>query len=413
MPAPVQLSFKYQSLADPAKEIRLLRLLRPKRGRSRSTLQCQLFHTNIESAEPYVALSYEWGQPGSTANVLVNDTSFTVQKNLLTFLQQIHRHKLESLPLTLWVDAICINQSSASGNTEKNHQLKLMGKIYSQARTVLVWLGELSKDAVTIASEYLGCCTSHYDALMLPMREHVDDEDHDHTGYYMQVYKTRWLFYDMNRSSGRRFRDIYVAFKTICAASYWTRLWMVQEIILSNSIEVFTGELTFPETYLHLMSSFLEVMHYALDWKPYDKSSYDQKSQLKPKSMHEFFRGETRLLLDVYSKLTATVCEDGGPWLSRGQKLPLSHYFGESSYSYLQCTDTHDRVYALLGVVSEDIDQRPFEVNYNKSLVDLLVQVVAHFSTDRPIDFARTLKASLQLGRQSDRGAEAIEYSTW
>jgi hypothetical protein len=39
----------------------------------------------------------------------------------------------------MWVDSICIDQNTTS---ERNHQVKQMGDIYSQAATVLVWLGE-------------------------------------------------------------------------------------------------------------------------------------------------------------------------------------------------------------------------------------------------------------------------------
>lgn len=38
----------------------------------------------------------------------------------------------------LWVDALCINQQDPQ---EKTHQVQLMGKIYSLAESVLVWLG--------------------------------------------------------------------------------------------------------------------------------------------------------------------------------------------------------------------------------------------------------------------------------
>lgn len=38
----------------------------------------------------------------------------------------------------LWIDAICINQATT---LEKNHQVSMMGMIYSQAECVIVWLG--------------------------------------------------------------------------------------------------------------------------------------------------------------------------------------------------------------------------------------------------------------------------------
>lgn len=38
----------------------------------------------------------------------------------------------------VWVDAVCIDQSNL---TERGHQVKMMGYIYSKASRVLVWLG--------------------------------------------------------------------------------------------------------------------------------------------------------------------------------------------------------------------------------------------------------------------------------
>ena len=49
------------------------------------------------------------------------------------------------------MDAVCINQDD---NDEKAHQLQEMWRIYSNARLVMVWLGDLSDDA-DIALEFL------------------------------------------------------------------------------------------------------------------------------------------------------------------------------------------------------------------------------------------------------------------
>lgn len=50
--------------------------------------------------------------------------------------------------ITLWVDAICINQGD---NAEKGSQVALMGDIYSNATAVLAWLGECGDDETVIA----------------------------------------------------------------------------------------------------------------------------------------------------------------------------------------------------------------------------------------------------------------------
>jgi Heterokaryon incompatibility protein (HET) len=37
-----------------------------------------------------------------------------------------------------WIDALCINQEDVS---ERNHQVRMIGKIYSQAQGIVAWLG--------------------------------------------------------------------------------------------------------------------------------------------------------------------------------------------------------------------------------------------------------------------------------
>jgi hypothetical protein len=44
-------------------------------------------------------------------------------------------------PRVLWIDAVCIDQLNIS---ERNHEVKRMGKIYKLAQRVVVWLGPAS-----------------------------------------------------------------------------------------------------------------------------------------------------------------------------------------------------------------------------------------------------------------------------
>jgi hypothetical protein len=46
---------------------------------------------------------------------------------------------LQGTTRTLWIDAICVNQSSVE---EKYYQIPVIGKIYSQAQGVMIWQGE-------------------------------------------------------------------------------------------------------------------------------------------------------------------------------------------------------------------------------------------------------------------------------
>jgi len=68
----------------------------------------------------------------------VDRTSFKIKKNLHDGLKRL-RGKYGNV--CLWVDAICIDQSS-EGAMEKEAQIAMMARIYDSAAAVCVWLGE-------------------------------------------------------------------------------------------------------------------------------------------------------------------------------------------------------------------------------------------------------------------------------
>jgi len=85
---------------------------------------------------PYEALSYVWGSPTSEHKITCNGKIMLITANCLSALKHLRQEKK---PRLLWIDAICIDQSSSS---EKKRQLELMNVVYSIAKRVLIWLGE-------------------------------------------------------------------------------------------------------------------------------------------------------------------------------------------------------------------------------------------------------------------------------
>jgi hypothetical protein len=72
---------------------------------------------------------------------MLDQEVFEATVNLHSALQHLRR---ETEELTLWVDAICINQSD---NDEKSWQVQQMNDVYEKARLVTVWLGPASEDS--------------------------------------------------------------------------------------------------------------------------------------------------------------------------------------------------------------------------------------------------------------------------
>jgi hypothetical protein len=61
-----------------------------------------------------------------------------VTANCIAAMRRLRHKKKRRI---LWIDAICIDQSSMD---ERNQQVELMGDVYSKARRVILWLGEES-----------------------------------------------------------------------------------------------------------------------------------------------------------------------------------------------------------------------------------------------------------------------------
>ena len=111
-------------------EIRLLILLPGSRRQSiYDTLATVRLQTKEHEEVPvYHALSYRWGPPQPTREIHINGTAFRVRNNLFKALQQL---RYEYFPRSLWVDAICINQTD---DTERGTQIAVMSDIFGQQR---------------------------------------------------------------------------------------------------------------------------------------------------------------------------------------------------------------------------------------------------------------------------------------
>ncbi|KAJ9621299.1 hypothetical protein H2203_007351 [Taxawa tesnikishii (nom. ined.)] len=105
-----------------------------------STLVCELSVVLVDDDPAYEALSYTWatedGDYSLSSQIYCNGCQLNVTRNCYAALRRL---RLSSEKRTLWVDAICIDQTS---DREKAQQVKLMGDIYRKSPRALVWLGE-------------------------------------------------------------------------------------------------------------------------------------------------------------------------------------------------------------------------------------------------------------------------------
>jgi hypothetical protein len=106
----------------------------------------------LDDAPEYEALSYVWGDTSRTRRTMawygndieINGHDIDVTFNLERILRRVrHVDRIR----TLWVDAICIDQSNID---ERGHQVAFMGLIFEHARTVLICIGDcISSDRIS------------------------------------------------------------------------------------------------------------------------------------------------------------------------------------------------------------------------------------------------------------------------
>lgn len=92
---------------------------------------------------PFFALSYVWGDPARTHEIIIDGKRLGITENLHTMLRELQPSSLGVI--RLWADAICICQDDLA---ERSSQVLLMREIYHAAADVKIWLGPSNGDTI-------------------------------------------------------------------------------------------------------------------------------------------------------------------------------------------------------------------------------------------------------------------------
>ena len=199
------------------------RLLTLDAGEASDVVSCSLMQYALESAPDYEAISYVWGDPTDTTDIICSGQQLAVTKSLYSALC---RFRCASQKRTVWADAICINQGDLE---ERSAQVSIMGKIYSQARQVLIWLGEESdheSEALNVVSQ-IDMISPAPDATM---------GDRHATNTPDAFYRT---ITSIPQSSWEHLA-------CLLGKPWFQRIWIVQEVFAAQSAQLFNGSKSFP-----------------------------------------------------------------------------------------------------------------------------------------------------------------------
>ena len=314
----------YDTLSPLLSQIRLLEVL-PATAII-ADIQCRLTTVSLDmNKNEYEALSYTWGSQSNKHSIFIDGMTMEITSNLDVALRYLRQKDKQR---TLWVDAICINQADVD---EKNQQVRHMRDIYANASAVLVWLGELDDDMEQAIQFF---------------REPEVERDRR----YSQAFKTLDSRYiDPNR------RDAPLAsLARFFNKPWWFRMWVVQEVTVAKTDPLLIcGEQCVP----------WDVAIMTLELMSHDQvnAQEDRRSLTDPLALQSF-----TLLKSSSNRTLAFLLE---------------------ATCNRKASDVRDRIYALLGLVS-DPSQQTLEPDYNMA-ENVLFQkaMVSVFRSRRDLDW--------------------------
>jgi hypothetical protein len=197
-----------RDIEAPRKDIRVL-LLHPRRGED-FEVRCDLVYLNLSDPHPppYYALSYCWGKGEPKFPISLNGHKHWVVPNLFDALQRL-RDQDDVAGRFIWIDALCIDQDEEE---EKASQVNLMGEIYKKASKTLIWLGE-HEHASRLAMDLLNSVTEEN------LRDMLED-----------------------KSESKPIEQAWVALRALFERPYWSRVWILQEVVLSRPSYLICGD---------------------------------------------------------------------------------------------------------------------------------------------------------------------------
>jgi hypothetical protein len=224
------------TIYKPLPEGEYIRLLILHPGDYDDEIECTLKTVSIKSSKKkYQAISYVWGDPNNTVDVTCNGLQVLITVNLADALRTFRPQKKTRKPWTnalrpfrrqkekikLWADALCINQKD---DKEKGHQVKRMGQIYTNAKSVFVWLGRDPDQVAKDTFDLIFDTNKYFGELFAKSNGRYSEMPPLTEPYPICVDESRWS------GVAELFRF-----------PWFTRVWTVQEVAVAQTCRMFWG----------------------------------------------------------------------------------------------------------------------------------------------------------------------------
>ncbi|KAK6860161.1 heterokaryon incompatibility protein-domain-containing protein [Apiospora arundinis] len=211
-------------------------------GAYKDELTGDLEVAELDNCPPWEALSYAWGTTSAYSSIKIGNRFIKISSNLDSALRRLrYDNNDESIGdpgVRLWVDQICIDQENIQ---ERSEQVQLMYSIYKNAQNILVWLGP---DHDKVAKKAF---------FTLRLIASLDND------------QRRLIRRDGSEALAPLLEDLKLLFEQ----SWFSRLWIVQEIGTDTPAEFYWGQECITFETLHagckILSECLFIMAHTID----------------------------------------------------------------------------------------------------------------------------------------------------
>ena len=344
--------YVYESLAGGTSSPTQIRVLHLLPGTKEDDIRCSLRHVAISQRVPYEALSYTWGSPDRCYQVECDGFYLRVTSTLQEALRTM---RYPDKKRTLWIDQLCINQEDIQ---ERNSQVTIMHLVYKHATRTVVFLGS------------------------------VKEPEQPKT-----VLSTWKLFSELRKASESRVGDTMKECQVLFAHPWFRRVWILQEISMSNTVKI--------------------IVYYNGNEMTWDKLSVAAAwfGQYSPGQEFRFFQFPPSVRQHEMIVTTWTAMTVSGPsyFSCLDRYGALTNKYNEWFYTrfflwleprltevlqdsrFCLATDPRDKVYSLLNLLSSGTAQAEFawllDVDYTLPVAEVYLRAARYsIETERSLE---------------------------
>lgn len=335
---------------------------------------------DLASTNRYLAVSYCWGSMEKRQYVLCRSQTSCYRDSPLTgaagfvssegripitaSLDQLLRSlREEDAVLPLWIDALSIDQDNTE---EKNSQVRMMHRIYSNAAGTILYVGESRSERATRNAFHAIQRLGRLKTIAPNLRPKAFELD-------CSSFPTPYGFDSVVNLMG--------AFEELLSRDWFRRAWILQEIIMSKRRELRCGE-------------------WSISWDAVvEACNVVMEDPFLPNGLQQYFQNGSAVcnrihLSDGLSKCWSCLSNlDSGVPPPDGMSREEFEKMAEQALaffplliisSHLEATDPRDKIFALSNIVFGYSRQQVPQIDYGMSAAEVFVRAALNISNHHP-----------------------------